>query len=207
MKNIHLGVHFILFIYFSCRFVPLVYILCWFDYLPAASSTHRLHFLPHTHTLTYARHIRWTLIAFEQRIQPSVRTRCFASKWPNKEYFPFFYSFLVCITVVGTTIGSIVYCLHRRKKCEWKKGPFHFHHYLMCCFLLRKSNKKKEQRIRLTGWSGRNNMEINRNTFEANFRFNRLVVVFEEANTKYIFSKDGKRFEIFMVAIQQPLAQ
>lgn len=34
----------------------------------------------------------WTLIAFEQRIQPSVWTRCSPSKWANKEssFLPFF---------------------------------------------------------------------------------------------------------------------
>lgn len=35
-------------------------------------------------------------------------------------------------------------------------------------------------------------MGINRNTFEANFRFNRLVSLLEEANTEDIFKRRKK---------------
>lgn len=77
----------------------------------------------HTHSHTYVRSIGWTMIAFE----PSVRTRCFASKWANKEYFPF-----SILSLSGHYCRRHdnrihrLYCLRprRKEKCEWvEKRP------------------------------------------------------------------------------------
>lgn len=134
-------------IHFVCAFLSYLFILCLYtlvlhfhfglDYLPTVCRlrTDCTFFDTHTHSRT----IGWALILHlnSTHLNHPVWTRYFSSsKWANKESLfssSFFHSFLVRTAVVGTTIGFIVYCLRRLVNArEEKKGPFHFHHYLMC---------------------------------------------------------------------------
>lgn len=101
-------------------------------------------------------------------------TRCSSAKWANKESIFFFYSFLVCITVVGAAVGPAVYCLCRGENASEKRSISLSSLFNVLLPSLRKSNEQKNVNASSGPERRKRYIKINRIAFEGNFPFIRL---------------------------------